>query len=178
MNSAIWHVRLLYSGNVEIRLGILLTVHFSEFRETFSWIKHQNIPWMTNKKEEEVARNEGHYWPNVKYNGSIIGYIKCGFNNVYINDYKRIIRFPENVAFIYDTFTLSEFRGCRVASYLINETCTFLKKHGFTKVMCHIPDWNTASEKAYSNVGFTKVSKIRWLKILGFKILTANPAHL
>jgi len=176
-NSAIWHERLLYSGDMEIRPGIPLTVHFSEFRETLNWIKRQNMPWMLNEKEEGVAKNGGHYWLNIKYNGSIVGYIKCGFSNVYINDYKKIIKFPPNVAFIYDTFILTEFRGRRVASYLINETCTFLKKHGFTKVMCHIPDWNVASKKAYSNVGFTRTRKIRWLKILGFKILTANPAY-
>lgn len=178
MNSAIWHVRLLNSGDGDIKPDIPLTVHFSQFDETLDWIKRQNTLWMLNEKEVEVAKNEGHYWLNVKYNGSIIGYIKCGFSNVYINDYKKIIKFPPNVAFIYDTFTLAEFRGRRVASYLINETCTFLKKHGFTKVMCHIPGWNVASKKAYSNVGFTRTRKIQWLKILGFKILTANPAYL
>ena len=155
-----------------------MTANFLDFNQTFNWIKLQNKPWMLNDVEKEVAVREGHYWGNVKYNGIIIGYIKCGFNNVYINDYKKTVTFSRNVGFIYDTFILTEFRGRRVASYLINETCTFLKKNGFSKVICHIPSWNIASIKAYSRAGLKRTKKIRYLKILGFKILTSNPAYL
>lgn len=177
-NSATWYIRILYSKDTEIKADIPLTANFLDFNQTFNWIKLQNKPWMLNDVEKEVAVREGHYWGNVKYNGIIIGYIKCGFNNVYINDYKKTVTFSRNVGFIYDTFILTEFRGRRVASYLINETCTFLKKNGFSKVICHIPSWNIASIKAYSRAGLKRTKKIRYLKILGFKILTSNPAYL
>ena len=125
MNSAIWHVRWLYLNEVKIEASIPVTMHFFEFNKTLDCIKRQNKPWMINKNEEAVAKREEHYWPHITYNGMIIGYIKCGFNDVFINDFKKIIKFPPNVAFIYDTFTLKEFRCRRVASHLINETCGF-----------------------------------------------------
>lgn len=177
-NSATWYVRSLNSDKIQIEPNIPLTMHFLSFNETLDWSRQQDAPWMVNEAEIEVARKTGHHWANIKYNGNIVGYIKIGFDNVFITDYKRIIKFPQYVACIYDTFVLSEFRRHKVASYFINETCNFLEENGFTKVLCHIPDWNIASIRAYSNVGFKRTRTILWLKILGFKILTANPAYL
>lgn len=177
-NSATWYVRPLSSNDIHIEPKIPLTLHLASFNETLNWIRRQDASWMVNDAEIEVAKKMGHHWANIKHNGTIIGYVKLGFDNIFIADYKKIITFPPYVACIYDTFVLSEFRHRKVASYLINEACNFLKGNGFAKVLCHIPDWNTASIKAYTSVGFKKIRMIRWLKILGLKIITTNPALL
>ncbi|HUV60173.1 MAG TPA: GNAT family N-acetyltransferase [Desulfatiglandales bacterium] len=176
-NSATWYVRPLNSEGLEIIPEIPLTADFVSFNETLNWIKQQNIPWMLNENEIKVAKRIGHHWASIRYNGNIIGYIKLGFNEVFITDYKKIIKFPKHVAYIYDTFVLDEFRNRKVASYFIRETCKFLKKKGFGKVICHIPDWNISSIKVYSKAGFKRIQAIRFLNILGFKILTKNPSN-
>ena len=175
-NAAVWYKRLLHFPPQNVAVNIPARIHFSDFNETLSWITQQNTSWMLNSSELAIAKTEGHIWANIKCKGSIVGYIKCGFKNVYINDYKEVIKFPPKIAFIYDTFILPEHRGARLATYLINETCTFVRNKGFTSVMCHIPHWNIASKKAYSRVGFTRITTVRWLKILPFRILLPNPA--
>ncbi|MDY7038312.1 MAG: GNAT family N-acetyltransferase [Thermodesulfobacteriota bacterium] len=177
-NSALWHVRHLNDNHIEIKATIQVTVNFTDFSETLEWIKLQNIPWMFNEKEKQVAINGGHFWPNVKHEEAIIGYLKVGFGNVYISDYRRIVHFPDHVAYIYDTFILPEIRGKKIASHLINETCCFLEKQDFSRVLCHIPKWNKASLKAYSRAGFMKKKTICWIKMFGFQILTSNPANI
>ena len=84
---------------------------FTDFIVTLNWIEKQNVSWMLNKKELNIALDGDHYWLNIKHKDLIIGYLKVGFGNVYINDYKRVIKFTDNVAHIYDTFILPGFRN-------------------------------------------------------------------
>lgn len=177
-NSAIWYEKVLNHSSNEIKPAIPLSVDFTDFIVTLNWIKNQDVSWMLNKKELNIALYEEHYWLNIKHKGLIIGYIKVGLGNVYINDYKGVIKYPDDVAYIYDSFILPEFRNKRAASYFIYETCNFIRKKGFKRIICHIPQWNIPSIRAYSHVGFKKKKSIRWVKIVGFKILTFNPANL
>lgn len=177
-NSAIWHVKALSDRAIEIEPAIQLSLEFTDFNETLEWIKRQNVQWMINEKETLYAVNEGHYWPSIRHQEKIIGYLKVGFGKVYIRDYEASFEFPRNTAYIYDTFVSSRFRKKGVATYFISETCNFLKEEGFEKVVCHIPAWNTASLKAYSHAGFRRIKTIRWIKILGLKVLTSNPVKL
>ena len=169
---------MLNHSNNEIKPAIPLSMDFTNFIVTLNWIKKLNVPWMLNKNELQTALNEEHYWLNIRHKGLIIGYLKIGSGNVYINDYKKIINFPSNVACIYDTFVLTGFRNKGVAAYLINETCDFVRRKGFNKIICHIPQWNISSLRAYSRVGFKKKKAIRLINILGLKILTSNPSNL
>jgi len=175
--SAPWYTKYLGPKDIRIRIEsvIPVTINYLEFNETLNWIKSQNVPWLLNEREKEVAIDEKHYWANLKYNGSIIGLIKIGFGDVYIPDYRKVIRFSRNVAFIYYTFILEDFRGRKVGSYFINETCTFLRRNGFVKVMCHISSGNKASIKAYLRVGFKMVKEVRGFTMLGAKIIRGKP---
>ena len=177
-NSATWYMRDLSSGDVEIKSAIPLTINFTDFNETLNWIKNQKLSWMLDGREEEVAIQERHYWGNAKYNGKIIGYIKVGFGKVFINDYKKSIKFPQDVAFLYDMYVSPEFRNKKVTSYLLNEASIFSKNIGFKKILGYVPDWNIPSMKGVRKAGLKGVKKIRYIKILGIKILAANPANL
>jgi ribosomal protein S18 acetylase RimI-like enzyme len=177
-NNAVWYRKIIVSNNDEVRPEIPMTVHCSDFEETLIWIQAQEQLWMLPPKEKDIALREKHYWVNAKFNNHIIGYVKVGIGHVHINDFEQIIKFPESIAYIYDSFVLPAYRRKKVASYLINETIIFLRKEGFSKILCHIPAWNTASAKVYSQLGFKSVKTIRFIKLFGFKIITFNPALL
>jgi len=178
INNAIWFERDLSMkiNEVQIKRYLDLSVIFNSFNETVSWITQtlREAPG----KEIEVARLQNHYFQTLRYNGQIIGYIKVGFKEVYINDFEGIIQFPENVAFIYDTFISPPFRGNRLASYFIKELMIYLKNLGFKKIRCHIPLWNIASIKTYERCGFRKIKRIWFLKLFGIKIFSFNPERL
>ncbi|MCP4746137.1 MAG: GNAT family N-acetyltransferase [Desulfobacteraceae bacterium] len=177
-NSAIWHENVLNRKHTGITPAIPLHIDFTNFAVTFNWIKTHNIDWMINQKELQTALKEKHYWLNIKHKERIIGYLKIGFGSVYINDFRQIIHFSKDTAFIYDTFVMPEFRNKKVAAYFINEACDFLKTKGFKRVLCHIPQWNRSSMKAYGSAGFKKKKFVRWIKFFGFKKFTYNLANL
>ena len=177
-NSATWYVRNLDSSGVQVQADIPLNIDFYDFEGTLNWIRDQNISWMLNVEELEVAIAEGHYWANAKVDGAIIAYTKVGFGRVHVNDYRKAVEFPKDTAFLYDSYVLPEFRGKKVVPCLMNEACLLLASRGFRKVLGYVPEWNTSSIKSVKRVGLKQARKIRYLRILGFRILTGNPSNL
>jgi len=177
-NSAIWYIKELNDKFYKINPKINVEVNLNSFENTVMWLKECTDKWVYNENEVEIAKKENHYFPSVIYKGRIIGCLKVGFNNVYIQDYQKVIKFPKNTAFIYDTYVLPEFRGLSIAPFLINEVCKLLKHKGYKKIMCHIPSRNTSSKRAYLKVGFKPVKCIRWIRILNFHFFSTNPTTL
>lgn len=174
-NSAFWFERDLSHPLPEIIPKLPVEINISSNIETLDWLKWSGEPWMFNRQEIDVGLKENHYFSNIKYQGRIIGYAKLGLGRVYIRDYKKILNFPDRVAFIYDTYIVPEYRGLKIATFLVNEVMRFLKDKGFKKIGCHIPLWNIASINTYTKLGFKKKKCIRYFKILGLKIFTSNP---
>jgi len=175
-NSAIWFERDLTEEITDYQLDFSVEISMNSINKTTQWLKSQKQSWLVHPKEIIVALKYNHCWPSVSINGKIIGCIKIGFENVFIVDYKQVIKFPEKMAFIYDTYVLEEQRGKGVGKYLIAQAMKFLKSHGYTKVRCHIPPWNKISISAYEKMGFKKISYIRFFRILGIPIRKVKPA--
>jgi len=179
-NNHIWLSRNLDEEDINVKPKIPVSINFSrsEFNETLNWIKKNNFMWGRYEKEIKVAIGEGHYWVNAKSDGKIVALIKFGFDKVFISDFGKILQFPRNVVFLYETRVAQEFRGKKIASYFINETCKFCRDQGYTRGLTYIHEWNAPSLQSFSNAGFRKIKTIYYYKILGMKFLTANPADI
>ncbi|MRR21039.1 GNAT family N-acetyltransferase [bacterium] len=177
-NSAIWFKRDLYAPVRAVPSGIPLTITFTDFAATLGWVEQLGTPWMLNPQELKVAKEQGHLWVNARDEGKIVAYIKLGFKDVYIVDYKKTVAFPQNVAFIYDTYVLPELRGHKIASHFVNELALYLKSTGYTTLMCHIPGWNIASIKTYERIGFLRTGEISCIKLLNYHILSSDPVKM
>lgn len=179
-NNHIWLSRKLDEEEIKVEPKIPVSINFSrsEFIETLDWIKKNNLFWGHYVKELKVATDEGHYWVNAKSDRKIVGFIKIGFGNVFVSDYDKILQFPRNVVFLYEIHVAREFRGKKIASYFINETCKFCRDQGYTRGLTYIHEWNAPSLQSFSNAGFRKIRTIYYYKILGIKFLTANPTNL
>ena len=176
-NSAIWFERDLTEELTDYQLKFPVEFDTSSIDKTIKWLKNQKESWVVNQEEITTAYKYNHCWPFVSINGKIVGCIKIGFDNVYILDYKQVIKFPEKIAFIYDTFVLEEQRGKGIGKYLINQAINFLKSQGYTKVRCHIPPWNKISISVYEKMGFKKISYIRFFRIFRVPIRKVKPAE-
>jgi ribosomal protein S18 acetylase RimI-like enzyme len=177
-NSAIWFEMDLTEELKDYKAKLPVEFDTTSTSQTIEWLKSQNQNWVVHPKEITAALNYNHCWPSVRSNGKIIGCVKIGTGNIYIVDYNKVIEFPQNMAFIYDTYVLKDQRGKGVAKYLIAQAVKFLKTQGYTKVGCHIPPWNTVSIKIYEKIGFKKVSYIKCFRILRIPIRLANPAKM
>jgi len=153
-NSAIWFERDLTEELIDYHAKLPLEIDISSTSKTIDWLKGQKESWVVHPKEIDNALKYDHCWTSVKLNGKIIACIKIGFNKIYISDYDKVIKFPKNMAFIYDTYVLPKYRGKGVANYIISQASKFIKNQDYTKVGCHIPPWSKASINAYRKNGF------------------------
>jgi len=173
-NNAIWFEKRLKEKNKEFKTEIPVKFDINSTKKTIEWLKKQKLSWVVYQKEIDAAIKYNHYWASISNNGEIIGCIKIGFGNIYIFDYDKIIKFPDKMAFVYDTFVLDEYRNKGIAKYLISQTIKLLKSKGYERVGCHIPPWNKASISAFEKNGFKKVSYIRYFRILSVPIRIVN----
>lgn len=166
-NCAIWFEKNLLENFEDFNAKIPVEIDLDSTGETIEWLKKLNLNWLVYPKEIATALKYNHCWASVNSNGQIIGCIKIGFGNVYIADFNKVFTLPDKMAFIYDTYVLSNLRGKDVAKFLISQAIKFLKNKGYSKVGCHIPPWNKASIRAYEKIGFKKVSYIRNFNFFG-----------
>jgi len=174
-NSAIWFERDLTEELLDYQLDFPVEFETNSIDKTINWLKSQKESWVINQKEITIAYSYNHYWPFVSINGKILGCIKIGLDNVYITDYKQVVKFPKKMAFIYDTFILEAHRGKGIGKFLIAQAIKFLKSRGYIKVRCHIPAWNKISISVYEKMGFRKINYIRFFRIFGIPIRKIKP---
>ena len=170
-NSAIWFEKDLTEKLVEYPPKIPIEIDMNSTSQTIEWVKNQKEKWLTNSKEIASAQNCNHCWLSINTNGNIIGFLKIGFSNPYITDYKRVIEMPEKMAFMYDTFVIPAYRNKGVSTYVATQVLKFLKEQGYNKVGVHVPSWNIASLRTLEKMGFKKVIYIKCFRIFNLPIL-------
>lgn len=178
-NKADWYCKFLtkedcvFAGNES---G--LRIEYNNYKETVRWlISHNNkFPWIYNPKEIKSAEKYNHLYLSLKYNDAIIGYIKIAVAaKVYIVDYEDDIALKNDEAFIYDTFILPDFRGKQLGSFILCNILSKLRTDGILFVFCHIPEWNKASSRLYQNMGFKRISNVRYLRLFNFRYFSNRP---
>ena len=178
-NKAIWFYRFLNNTIPQINIPNIKIVIASQ-SEFEAWLQqHQTkFPWIYVEQEVLATRNDPKIAFVAKVNDKIIGYLKVAVKNAYILDYDTHIKLPNDTAFIQDTFVLPEFRRRGIAKCIISKVIIYLKRHGYSKIFCHIPQWNIASIHTYTSLGFKPCGNIRFLRIFKWKIYTKNPEKL
>jgi CelD/BcsL family acetyltransferase involved in cellulose biosynthesis/GNAT superfamily N-acetyltransferase len=175
-NSAVW-----FEKNIETELEkydpkIQIEINMDSGKNTIEWLNGLNIIWLVNPKEIEFCIAHNHYLPAALHDRNIVGCAKVGFDKVYILDFRKAIKFPEDMIFIYDTYVAPEYRGKGIAGYIIYEISKYFRNKGYKRIRCHIPKWNTASVSAYRKAGFKEIKIIRCFRILGLPIITSDPS--
>lgn len=178
-NGAIWYKKDL-NEDICPESDARIKVVFSSGGEIIRWLRDRSsdYPWIYIEKEILTAGRENHLFPFVTLGDEIIGYVKIGFNKVYVHDFEREITLPPRDAMVYDTFVLPEHRGRNIALALVNETAIYLRALGYERLWCHIPEWNTASSTLYRKAGFREVSHIRFVKLMAFRFFNMTPEKM
>jgi len=176
-NNAYWYAKDLTLPIPDIEPKIPAEIDW-DFSNTVEWIKTNTVFSYAEEREIETAIKQNHYYPNVRYQGNIIGYIKVGYGEVYVMDFDKIVRFQNGTAYIYDVLTLPDFRGQGIAPFLVTEVMRFLKQRGYKRLLCHIPEWNTASASSFTKCSFERIKRIRYCKILGMECFSTRPENI
>jgi ribosomal protein S18 acetylase RimI-like enzyme len=138
----------------------------NRFEETIEWMQSLNIPGLANPLEIENIQNERHLIYTLLVNNLVGGYIKVGKGKVFVTDFKSMFIFPQDSAFIMDSFIHPMFRGKKLFHPLIARVINDLKEAGYKHLYCHIRIDNLPSIAAYGKSGFRKISEISYKKML------------
>ncbi len=149
--------------------------------ETWEWIttclREGNLGKVESAERRVAARN-GHLFPLIRYNGTCVGFMKIGIGDVFVGDYMRVVSFPPGTAVIYDSYVDPDLRGKGLAPLAITEVLLVLRRRGFRKLLCNIPEWNRASHNFVTKCGMMRKKRIRFRRICGFEFLSDNPAEI
>ena len=150
----------------------------TEIEEAAGWIRSLGEGWMLDPREYRIARESAHTWCLISVDGENAGYLKIGRGPAMVLDFERVIEFPPGAAFIYDTYIIPARRGMGLGRILVRAVIEYLQEQNYQWVCCHVPGWNEASYRLFTSMDFHPRRRIRFLKILGLPILSANPAQL
>lgn len=166
--SSIWYARNLEDPIDHFIPDIILNIEFlvhDKYR-LVEWLRENKIkyPWIYFEKEVEAALRHNHVFLIMLHQDQIIGYVKIGIGPTYINDFDQMIELMPGTAFVYDTFTLPDYRGKRLALFALNQTGEYFKALNFTQILCHIEEWNVPSIKTFEKAGFHPIDSIRFIR--------------
>lgn len=177
-NCSVWFERDLTQAITHFSPEIDVSIEFlvKDKKKLVNWLesKHKEYPWIFFVEEIEAANRNEHIFVTLTQHNRIVGYVKVGINQVYINDFNTEVSFPPNAAFIYDTFVLPNLRGKRLALFALNETMKYLDEHKYKRLLCHIEKWNVPSIKTFENAGFVSKGELRYLNVAGIPCYMQN----
>lgn len=176
--SSIWYARKLDVPIEHFFHDVTFKVEFLTHNKNklIEWLRENKskYPWIYFEKEIDAALRNDHVFLIILHQGQIVGYVKIGVGPTFINDFDRMIEFQEGTAFVYDTFTLPEYRGQGLALFALSHAFEYLKIRHFTQILCHIEEWNIPSIKTFQKAGFYAKGMIRFTKLAGFSLFVRS----
>ncbi|MHA1970013.1 MAG: GNAT family N-acetyltransferase, partial [Candidatus Hodarchaeales archaeon] len=93
-------------------------------------------------------------------------------------EYVRVVKIPQNIAFIYDTYVHEDYRGNGIAPFVLTDVMEILSKKELKTIMCHIVPKNIASQKTYNKVGFHRIQCVHNIRCCGLSLFNVHPGKL
>lgn len=94
-----------------------------------------------------------------------------GLGKWYDSDVGRHLQLGLDSAYIYDGYTLPEYRGLGLTSVVIDKTFQYLQKNGIKKTYSLIDENNAASLRVKSKENARMIGTVTFFKIFGLNLL-------
>ena len=174
-NSAWWLFRDLSKPITDFPMPIPLSLTVERNNDVIQYMQSKGY---ISKPEIEIASRMGHWFIGLVVNDEIKGFCKCGFQEVYVNDFQKTIRIPQNFAFPYEMEIDETVRGKGVGHFFLSAVLRRFAYVGYDFAVCHIPPWNKASFAMAESAGFVRHSFVRFVKVTGLKFTTRDVCKL
>ena len=169
---SIWYARILEEPIEHFSPDETFKIEFltHDKNRLVEWLRENKskYPWIYFEKEIDAALRNDHVFLIILHQGQIVGYVKIGVGPTFINDFDRMIEFQPGTAFVYDTFTLPDYRGKGLALFALIHAFEYFKARNFRRILCHIERWNVPSIKTFEKAGFCATDTIRFLRVASF----------
>jgi ribosomal protein S18 acetylase RimI-like enzyme len=151
---------------------------FDHPNRVLDFIHERNLPGMNDPVEIESMKRRGHIFAGVMDGERIIGFIKLGWETVYVLDYGLDICVNPGDFFVIDIFIGSESRGLGAGPFLVSAASLEMKKRGFKRGVMHVRLDKTPMLRTCARTGYREIGRVDYRSILGRKVLRPHPEEL
>jgi GNAT superfamily N-acetyltransferase len=152
--------------NTRIKVNIKLT--------SLDEIRKICVMRVRNKDSLTKRLNDGHLCFIAEREGDIVGYCWVAFQELYVSEIDKKIKFSNTEACLYDAFVFPEYRRKRIYQKMLVEIFKFLRKKGHEKAFINILSTNISSQRGVEHVGFQSIKNVTFLRLFGLRKYAEN----
>ncbi len=154
------------------------SLDFEHPDRVLTWIDTLGLPGLNDRVEIESMKSRGHLFVGVLNGQTLIGYIKIGWERVWVVDYGLELGIPAGDYFIIDIFIDPASRGLGAGPFLVSAAAAEMKKRGFAGSIMHIRLDKQPMLRTAARTGYHEIGRVDYVSIMGKKILRPQPAAL
>jgi ribosomal protein S18 acetylase RimI-like enzyme len=144
--------------------------------QTIEYIKNRNESGTNDPAEMGSMKERGHLFVSVMDGDNIIGFVKIGWDTIYVLDYGSDIRVRSGDFFVIDIFIGPEARGLGAGPFLVSAASAEMKKRGFKRGVMHVRDDKIPMLRTCARTGYREIGRVDYMSIAGKKIFRPNPS--
>jgi GNAT superfamily N-acetyltransferase len=173
---SIWFERPLDDSLEIIKPQFDGRVDFDHSEAVIKWIAGRNIPGTNDAVEIESMRRRSQILAGVFDGRQMIGYVKIGWDKVYVLDYRIDLMLPKGAFFILDAYIMPEKRGLGGGPFIVSATSLEMKRRGFHRRLSHVRSDNTPMLKSGRRAGYREIGRVDFSILMGMKIFRPHPS--
>jgi ribosomal protein S18 acetylase RimI-like enzyme len=151
---------------------------FDHPRRVIEFIKDRNIPGTNDPDEISSMMKRDQMLVGVLDGDNIIGFIKIGWDKVYVLDYGCDIQVCPGDFFVIDIYIGPEMRGKGAGPFLVSATSLEMKKRKFRRGVMHVRIDKEPMLRTCARTGYREIGRVNYKSILGKKIFRPHPSTL
>ncbi len=143
-----------------------------------AWIDALALPGLNDRAEIDSMKAREHLFVGVLNGQSLIGYIKIGWERIWVVDYGTELGIPAGDYFIIDIFIDPASRGLGAGPFLVSAAAAEMKRRGFAGSIMHIRLDKQPMLRTAARTGYHEIGRVNYISVCGKKIFRPHPATL
>lgn len=153
-------------------------MNFDQPDRVLDFISSNDILGTNDPVEIDSMKKRSHLFAGVMDGDDMIGFIKLGWDTVYVLDYSMDIRVGTGDFFVIDIYIDPAMRGRGAGPFLVSAASVEMKKRGFTRGVMHVRIDKIPMLRTCARTGYHEIGRVDYRRILGRKMFRPHPAEL
>lgn len=140
------------------------------FLNTKSREKAEGLTSLVGKEIVNTRFNRGEICGVARLNSEVVSYCWVAFQQAEVGEINRTIKLRNNELYLYDAFTLPDYRGRGLFPALLTAILGFAKSQGYSRALIFSLRENRPSVRGIEKAGFSLFQSIYFFKSLGLTL--------
>lgn len=139
------------------------------FLDNKSGEKIASLASLVGKDIVNARFNQGEVCGVAWSNSAVVSYCWLAFKQAEVGEINRIIKLRDNELYLYDAFTLPDYRGRGLFPALLTAILGFARSQGYSRALIFSNSKNRPSLRGIEKAGFSLFQSIHFLKLLDLR---------